>query len=237
VTGATDPLSHLAEELTALSGPLPRGRHGLPRAFVVENQRKRIFHSLAAVCADKGYGEIRVQDIIDHAGVSRRTFYDLFADKEECFLAAYDVIVARVFDQVDAAYRMGERPWAGRIAASLRVLIEQYIGDPGLARLVMVEALAAGQRALERRDATLRRFSVFFYAGADELPETMTGRELLAQAVTGGLYEALFTHIVTGRIDRLPELLPDLVYCALVPYLGHGAALAACEAERAVGPA
>lgn len=210
-----------------MPGPLPRGRHGLPRGFVVENQRKRIFYSLAAVCAVKGYAQIRVQDIIDHAGVSRRTFYDLFADKEECFLAAYDVILARVFDHVDAAYRTGQLPWAQRVAAALRALIEQYDADPGLARLVMVEVHAAGQRALERRDAALRRFSVFFDAGAAELPPSMSGRELLAQAVTGGLYETLFTYIVTGRIDRLPDLLPDLLYCALVPYLGHGAALAA----------
>jgi AcrR family transcriptional regulator len=233
MTGTSDPVTRPADEAPAVPGQLPRGRHGLPRSFVVDNQRRRIFHSLAAVCAEKGYGEIRVQDIIDHAGLSRRTFYDLFADKEECFLAAYDVIVARVFDHVDAAYRHGERPWAQRVAAALGALIERYITDPGQARLVMVEPLAVGQRALERRDATLRRFSVFFEAGADELPAAMTGRELLAEAVTGGLYEALFTYIVTGRIDRLPELLPDLVYCALVPYLGHAAALAAREAERA----
>ena len=61
---------------------LPRGRHGLSRAFVINNQRERIFASLAAVCAAKGYAEVTVQDITQHAGVSRRTFYDLFADKE-----------------------------------------------------------------------------------------------------------------------------------------------------------
>jgi hypothetical protein len=118
------------------------------------------------------------------------------------------------------------------VTAALRALVERFIADPGQARLVMVESLAAGQRALERRDATLRQFSVFFHAGAEEMPPTTISRELLAQAVTGGLYDAFFTHILTGRIDHLPELLSDLVYCALVPYLGHTGALTASRQSR-----
>lgn len=211
---------------------LPRGRHGLPRSVVVENQRGRIFESLAIMSSLKGYVVVTVQDIIDHAGVSRRTFYDLFADKEQCFLAAYDEIVERLFNDVDRAYSAGICPWPERVSAALGALLQSYAAEPELARLAMVDVLAAGPRALARRDATLRRFAVFFEEGRQVLPGAMAFQELLGQAVVGGLYEALYGYIVDGQTERLPEFMPDLVYCALVPYLGHGRALAAAAARR-----
>jgi AcrR family transcriptional regulator len=187
------------------------------------------------VCAAKGYPAVTVEDIIAQAGVSRRTFYDLFADKEKCFLAAYDLIVERLVDEVDAAYSAAERPWPERVAASLRALTETLASEPELARLAIVEVLAAGQRALERRDAALRAFTRFFEPGRALVPAAMAGQELVEQAVIGGLYEALYTYIVDAQADRLPELLPDLLYCAVVPYLGHNKAMAARERERRVG--
>jgi AcrR family transcriptional regulator len=214
---------------------LPRGRHGLPRAFVVENQRARIFESLAIVSATKGYADVTVKDIIDHAGVSRRTFYDLFADKEQCFLAAYDEIVERLFAAVDRAYSAERRPWPERIAAALHALVENYASEPELARLAMVDVLAAGPTALDRRDAMLRRFAVFFEEGQVGLPAATALDGLLSQAVVGGLYEALYAYIVNGQAERLPELMPDLIYCALVPYLGHPRALQEIEADRRAG--
>ena len=198
----------------------------------MQNQRDRIFNSLAAVCAVKGYPATTVEDVTVHAGVSRRTFYDLFADKEDCFVAAYDAIIERLIDEVGAAYGAGERPWAQRLVEALRTVIELFAAEPVLARLVVVEVLAAGRRALEHRDAALERFVAFFEPGGAGLPVGMDGRELVAEAVIGGLYEVVYNQILDGQADRLPELLPDLVYCALVPYVGHAAALGAGEAER-----
>jgi AcrR family transcriptional regulator len=215
---------------------LPRGRHGLSRDFVTENQRERIFDSLAAVSAAHGYAEVRVQDITEHAGVSRRTFYDLFADKEQCFLAAYELIMERLIGEVSAAYAAGDRPWPERVATALRALIQRYASEPDLARLAMVEVLAAGRAALERRDAALRRFATFLDPGKAGLPAEMEGTEVLTQAVIGGLYEALYTYIVDGHTEQLPALVPDVLYCVLVPYLGHAQALAASDAARLEPP-
>jgi AcrR family transcriptional regulator len=214
------------------SKQLPRGRHGLPRSVVVENQRGRIFEALAAVCAAKGYAEVTVRDITEHAGVSRHTFYELFSDKEQCFLATYDGVVHRLLDRVSAAYYSGDRSWPERISAAVRALVQSCADDPNLARLTMVEVLSAGPQALACRDAALRRFAVFFEPGRVALPADMESQQLLAQGVIGGLYEALYAQILDGQTERLPELLPDLVYCVLVPYLGHAPALAASEAER-----
>jgi AcrR family transcriptional regulator len=211
---------------------LPRGRHGLPRSFVVQNQRERIFDSLVAVCAEKGYPATTVEDVTARAGVSRRTFCDLFTDKEDCFVAAYDRIAERALGEVSEAFAAGKGGWPRQLATGLRALIELFGAEPPLARVVIVEVLAAGRRALEHRDAALARFIVFFEGGHARLPAMMEGQELLAQAVIGGLYEALYSYILDGQTERLPELMPDLVYCALVPYIGHTAALAAGEAER-----
>ena len=202
---------------------------------MVENQRERIFDSLAFVCALRGYGEVTLQDITDHAGVSRRTFYDLFRDKEDCFLAAHDLIMDQLLRAVGAAYSEGDRPWTERMASALRAVIDRFGTEPEFARLVIVEVLAAGRVALEHRDEALRRFAVFWEPAIAMLPAEMTDGERLTQAVIGGLYEALYMAIVEGQTDQLPGLVPDLLYCVVVPYLGHEAALQAREAERVAG--
>jgi AcrR family transcriptional regulator len=193
---------------------------------VVSNQRERIIDSLAQACAAKGYRAATVEDIIAAAGVSRRTFYELFADKQECFLVAYELVMDRMLVAVGEAYGAGRRAWPERIAAGLMSLLEFFAADPVLARLVMVEVLAAGRAALERRDAQLKRFEKFFEPGREALPAELANQRLLARAVVGGLSEALYARIAAGGAERLPEAGPKLVYSALVPYLGHPMALA-----------
>jgi AcrR family transcriptional regulator len=214
---------------------LPRGRHGLPRDVVVSNQRERIIASMVHVCAAKGYPAVTVEDITVYAGVSRRTFYDLFSAKEDCFLVTYDLLVERLVTEVGSAYAQGDVEWPERVGAALRVLVDLLASEPDLARFMIVEVLAAGRPALARRDEALTRFEAFFETGALGLPAGMGGQKLLAQAVVGGLYEALYAQILDDEVAALPELVPDLVYCAVVPYLGHRRAIASSTVERAKG--
>lgn len=193
----------------------------------MENQRRRIFDSLAAVSAQKGYADVSVQDIISLARVSRRTFYDLFADKENCFLSAFETIAVRVFNEVNTAYHAAGDPWSRRLAAALQALTDLYASEPSLARLATVDVLAAGPEALARRDATLRQFTVFLEGGKPELPATVPNADLMARAVVGGLWEAVYSYVRDDQAEDLGRLVPDLVYCALVPYIGHSRALAA----------
>jgi AcrR family transcriptional regulator len=201
----------------------------------VQNQRERIFDALAAMCVLKGYPAVTVEDVTARAGVSRRTFYDLFADKESCFLAAYDLSSERLLDDAHAAYGAGSGEWPERIAATLKAVVKRLCADPALAHVVIVEVLAAGRRAHEHRDASLLRFGVFFEAGASALPPGMRGHDLLAQAVIGGLYETIYGYIRDGHVDELPEVMPSLLYCALVPYLGHATAMAALRGQAGKG--
>lgn len=208
---------------------MPRGRHGLSHTFVVEHQRGRLLRAIAAACTAKSYPEVTIKDITDGAGVSRRTFYDLFSDKEDCFVAAYGAFVETAFTAMGDAYASAGRSWPDRVGAALATLLELCAANPADAHLAIVDVHAAGRAALARRDATLRRFAVFLEPGRGELPSAIATHELLTGAVIGGLFEALYNRIKAGETERLPELGRELHYCALVPFLGHAKALAASE--------
>lgn len=194
---------------------------------MVSNQRERIIDALAVVCARKGYRAATVQDVIAEAGVSRRTFYDLFTSKQQCFLVTYEVLMEGVLQAVERAYRACEGGWSERMACAIRALLTVFAAEPDRARLVVVEVLAAGRPALEYRQAALSRFTSLFDPVSGGLPLAADDRELVAQAVIGGVAAALYTRIAAGQSEGLVEAGADLAYCTLVPFLGHGEAKAA----------
>jgi AcrR family transcriptional regulator len=209
---------------------LPRGRHGLPRETVIESQRGRIIQSMIEAVAERGYQETRVADVVEGAGVARKTFYDYFDDKEACFLAAYDQASAQLYDA--AAEAFNARPdalWAERISAAMAALLEQLASWPQGARFTVVEVLAAGPNAFVRRDAALRRFAELVEAGRSESSIELPG--MTSVAIVGGVFELLYSEILHGATARLPSRLPDIVYWVTQPFLGADAAVA--ERERA----
>jgi AcrR family transcriptional regulator len=220
----------IEDEAFKAEGPLPRGRHGLPRERVTESQRTRIIRSMIEAVAERGYQETRVVDVVAGAGVSRATFYDLFDDIEDCFLVAYDQVTARMFDAASAAFNeRPDAPWAERIRDSMAALLELLAEWPEAARLAIVEALAAGPKALVRRDAVLRQFTDFVDAGKQHSQLELPG--ITSVAIVGGIQELLYSEVLHGATASLPARLPDLVYWITQPFLGPEAA--AAERERA----
>jgi AcrR family transcriptional regulator len=166
---------------------------------------------------------VTVSDVTGHAGVSRRTFYDQFGDKNDCFLAAFDAISGRLLRAVaTGAGRAGT--WPERVRGSLTAMLELLVAEPASARVALVEVLSAGRPALERRDALLDRLAGMLQPTDGPAPEVVVADPRLARAIVGGGYETLYQRL-TGSDERLTGLMPDLLYCALVPYLGHEAAL------------
>jgi len=199
---------------------LPRGRHGLPRQFVVRSQRERMLDATSRAVSELGYPALTVAAILERAGVSRKTFYEHFADKEECFLAAYDVVVEGLVRAVSDAYNR-EETWRDRVRSGLGEFLRFLAAEPNFARMCIVEVLAAGPSALQRRDGAMRMFTVFFEAGRQEAPPTMPPLpDLVSESVVGAIYEIIYSRILRNRTEELPDLLPDLMYIALVPYLG-----------------
>jgi AcrR family transcriptional regulator len=213
---------------------LPAGRHGLPRAFVVRDQRERMLDAVAQVVSRKGYAATTIADITEHAGVSRRTFYDQFSDKEDCFLAAYRDVTERLIGEVRRAYMAGDRPWSERVRSGLAALLGLFAAEPAFAHMSIVDVLSAGPRALQERDGVIASFTEFLDPGLLEAPARGCYLPpLIAQAVIGGLYELITDTITSDRVAELPQLLPELVYCALMPYVGHEDAHAELEAALA----
>jgi len=197
---------------------------------VTGSQRSRIHQAMVEVVGARGYPETRVVDVIGVAGVSRKTFYELFDSKEDCFLAAYDVLVGNLLGEAtDAFASKPGAPWAERIAVVLEALLEHLSRHPDEARFAIVEVLAAGPRALARRDAALRQFTGFLEPGRSETSVELPG--ITSIAVAGGINELLYSEIIHGAVSRLPSRLPDLMFWVALPFLGGEGATA--ERERA----
>jgi AcrR family transcriptional regulator len=192
---------------------------------VIRSQRERLLEAMVRTSAAKGYEATTVADVIEYAGVSRETFDEMFADKEACFLEAYeavfDVLVAHVTAAFEAA--AGE-PWPEQIAAGLGALVELLAAEADIARMAMVEVTAAGDDARERYRAMFTRFTPFLeqgrsYSGqGEELPADT------ARFAVGGATSMIFDEVRAGRGPELKRILPDLVFAVLMPYLGPEAA-------------
>jgi AcrR family transcriptional regulator len=210
---------------------LPAGRHGLPRSFVVHNQRERILSAVAAVTSATGYPAMTVEDIIAEAGLSRRTFYDHFKSKEDAFLAAYDAGAAQLMDIVVEAFAASE-DFVEQAVGCLRALLETLANEPGFAVMCIVEVLAAGPTAVERRNAAMASFAALIGQSARTLPKARRPPPLTAETVVGGIYEVIYARVLRGETAELPRLAPDLTYSMLLPYAGQDVALKAFDAAK-----
>ena len=131
--------------------PLPRGRHDLTRGQVEQSQRLRLAVAMAEACVGRGYSDTPVAAVLELAGVSRQTFYALYANRLECFLEALDlvgeVLVGRLADAVAAQEGLP----LDRAIAALDGYLQAIVDHPAFARLYVVEAHAAGPRAKKKK--------------------------------------------------------------------------------------
>lgn len=196
---------------------LPPGRHGLPRVFVAENQRERLLNGVVEAVAEHGYNATTITQITAAAKISRRTFYEYFEGKDDCFAAAYEMIEAHVLDSMLAAPGAGES-WPDRVRARLAALLDVLSRDAAVSRCFLVEPLAAGgematryREAMQLVAATLR----------PEPPPSELNMEVRDQALIGGIATLIVRRLNSAGASRLSELLPDLVELSLAPYLGR----------------
>lgn len=214
-----------AELLASSDGKFPSGARKLPSDLVSAVQRERLIAAMLKAAAELGYRQATVQDVIDRAGVSRPTFYEHFANKEDCFLAAFDATAARLRERIDAAAEKGGANWRDRLRLSLEELLSFAGSEPEAARALIVEARAASAKALLRRDDLLDYFATCVDGLArDHLPDAGSRSEITAAGVVGGIEALLYSRLNKGELDDLNSLLPSLMYFAVLPYEGHEAA-------------
>jgi AcrR family transcriptional regulator len=187
--------------------------------------RARVLAGMAAAVAEKGYAAATIGDVARLARISKRTFYDHFADKEACYLAAYEAAAERLLGVVAAAAR-SRGPASERVEGVARAYLTALAADPATTRTFLVEILGAGPRAVQLRQAVHRRFAELLRRLVEDDPDARGVVALsgpMATAVVGGINELVITAVADGGVEDLPALSPDvarLVHGALVASSG-----------------
>lgn len=202
-----------SQPVSPLPRSLPRGRHAAAREVVLASQRGRLLEAMAQCVAEQGYAATTVADVIRRAGVSRKTFYEHFADKRACFLAAWEVGNEILLAQVLAAGEEADG-WRARLRAGADAFLEVLAAEPDFARSFLIEVLSAGEDALVRRAEIIGQF-------ADALAQTHAqaraeGADLRPvpawafRAAAGAAWELTVEHLRTRGVAGLPDLAPQI---------------------------
>lgn len=213
-------------------GPLPGGHHGLTREQILESQRERLLAAIVREVAARGYRATTITDIVKLASVSTRDFYEHFAGKEECFLAAFDAVRDHLEQILVAAAKMAD-DWPRQTIAVLRAALEFFAAEPDLARLCVVEPVSATPAtAIRFREAVLA-CAPALARGRATSPEGDALPPSTEDSLLGGIVSLATRSILAGETEQLPQLLPNLVEFTLGPYLGSERATALAVAAAA----
>jgi len=189
--------------------------------------------ALIEVAGERGAGGVTVAHIVSRSGVSRRTFYELFEDREACFLAAFDLAVERAAQRVLPAFAVSGG-WSERIAAGLAALLEFLEDEPGMGRLLVVDALGAGPQALERRGSVVQALIDAVDGGRRETKGSARPTQLTAEGVVGAVLAVLHARLAQEGAPSMTGLLGPLMGIVALPYQGQ--AVAARQAVRSLPP-
>lgn len=192
------------------------GHHGLDRSIVLQIQRERLLRAMVEVVAQVGFHAASVEKVIRHAGMSRRTFYDVFVDKHDCFLAAYDDVADHAVAIVAEATAAGGSP-RERVERFVEAFLGFWAEEPMAARACVVEVMAAGSAARTRRARVVRRLGALVEQPLRELRGRRGLEPLAAIAFVGAVYELTCTVIERGGAAGLAELSGDIVAATLPP--------------------
>lgn len=192
------------------------------RGHVTEIQRARMVAAMIDVVSERGRANATVAHVVSRSGVSRRTFYEVFEDFEDCFLAALDQSIARASEYVLDAYDPAAK-WHVRIRSALIAVLEFLEDESAMGRLCIVETLGAGRKVHERRVAALDPLIAAVDEGRRESRSATALPPLTGEGVVGGALSVLHARLVE-RGDKLLELTGPLMGMIALPYLGPAAA-------------
>ena len=183
------------------------------RDTVAASQRARMLEAMAETVAERGYGAVTVADVVAGAGVSRKTFYEHFADKEACFQAAYDLGAEVLLEEITEAFAgNGGNTWEQRMEAGARAFLDTLAAYPAFARTFLLEAPAAGPAAVERRAAVHARYADLLRGALKARPDLPQPPREVALVAIAGINEVVAERIRSRGFDKLDELLPLILY-------------------------
>jgi AcrR family transcriptional regulator len=195
-------------------------RPQLPQEFIAAHKRRRMIDAMAELCAEQGYEATKIADVVRRAHVARKTLYDNFSGKEELFLAAFDVTVAEAESLVaEACEPVDGEGWEERVEAGMRSMLEFLAARPAEAKLCLIEAPAAGPESAARYETALEGF----IEQLREAAPSGSGRPAtLEEALVGGTVWIVQREVRRDAVDKVPDLLPELVEFVISPYRNVG---------------
>jgi AcrR family transcriptional regulator len=188
-----------------------RGRRGavVSRAAQRPTQRERLIDAIVELAGRSGYQNVTIAQVSARAGVSSATFYEQFADREACLLAAYETLTGRALSRMAASLEEGE--WAGAARPAFAELLRTLTDDPAAGRVMFVEALAGGPRLR----AAIRRVSDGMAQSAEALldgaPDAGVTLDIPGRALLGGVRHVVARHLRTHSEDKLPALTEQML--------------------------
>jgi AcrR family transcriptional regulator/predicted nucleic acid-binding protein len=189
---------------------LPHGPHGMGREAVARHQRARMFGAMIEAVYRNGYQGTTVAHVIALAGVSRHTFWEQFANKEDCFLGTYDIVTARAKKLMMEGW-MSERGWANRVFRAAQALFEDAQRNVKSTRLVLIDGLGLGPRGLERMARSSLAFERVLADGFRVAPDGVQLPPLAPKAIVGGARYVMLDRLLSKREAELPMLADEML--------------------------
>lgn len=208
----------------------------LEPSSLIRDPRGRTLDAFVRTVAREGYDRTTIEEVLVLAKVPEPVFYEHFEGRQDCLLAALEELIARIEGALSERVA-ASAPWSERVRTGLQTLLAALAGHPDGARVAFVECLSAGEPAIARLRSAMARLVPTLEEGrrlgdgrgedeegpappADHLPPQ------ISEAVVGGIASIIHRRVLESHTAELPALLPDLLYFALMPYLGHERALA-----------
>jgi AcrR family transcriptional regulator len=213
---------------------LPHGPHQLARQEVTQNQRARIHGAMIEAVSERGYRKTSVKQVVALAGVSRRSFYELYANKEQCFLTSLDLIAAGTVKHTNDAYKAAKGDVEDRLRAAFKQITKEIADNSKRASLLLVEAPTAGGEGLShlcRATATFEQMllSSLTHASDGEAPPLA-----IVRGIAGGLQEVMSARLRSGRAGEIPALAEEMLRWTLLFQIPASSHMTVRLAERAL---
>ncbi len=209
------------------------GIRDAPRPELVSSPKRQcILDGMLEAVGSEGYERTSVRTVLNRTGVYRQAFYDNFADKDDCYLHAYDAALERLEARLLEAAK-DEAAWTGQLRAGLGALLEFLDAEPDVGRALIVEVHAAGPEALAKRGAAMRRAHDFLDRARDSVPAAESPPAIAPEGIAAGVHAVIHSRLAAGTDGGFRELLPEFMYFAVLPYFGADVANAEMQAARA----
>jgi AcrR family transcriptional regulator len=200
----------------------------MDREEVARNQRARLYGAMIEAVSQRGYHASTVAHVIGLAGVSRRAFYEQFANKEQCFLAVLDEFVQEALESVKPSMESAGS-WPEAVYAAMAAFVDYLVAHQALLRIAFINLFEVGPGMIGRMTRSVEGFTKLL---TETGPEPQRGPAVALEAVTGAVWGIIGTYVANDRLSRLPSLVDQLAFTVLAPYVGAKTAIETIAAAR-----